>query len=226
MNTILSELFKYQDIKYKEFTSPLLPTVPSDSIIGIRTPQLRKIAKSIFGSNDAEIFLSSLPHAYYEENSLHAFLIEQIKDYNECINALNLFLPYVNNWATCDCMNPKCFRQNAEPLLGEVKNWLKSPHAYTVRYGIKTLMSHYLDDNFCKEYLDLVAGIYSDEYYINMMIAWFFATALAKQWDTAAEYITQKKLPAWVHNKTIQKSVESRRITPEQKEFLKSYKIK
>lgn len=226
MNDILSELLGNSDPKYKNFTSSLIPTVPPEKIIGVRTPILRKIAKNIYNENETVKFMNSLPHTYYEENSLHAFLIEQIKDYDECINALKRFLPYIDNWSTCDCMNPKCLSKHKESLLGEICIWLNSSHVYTVRYAIKLLMSHYLNDDFDENYLYLVSRIHSDEYYINMMIAWYFATALAKQWEAAIPYIVDRKLPVCAHNKAIQKATESRRITPSQKEFLKSYKIK
>lgn len=212
-----------QDLKYKDFQSKLLPTVDRDTVIGIRTPMLREYAKKIKDTAEAKEFLSSLPHFYYEENNLHAFLIEQIKDYDACIAEINRFLPYVDNWGTCDSMRPKCFKKNTDKLLFEVEKWLDSPHTYTVRFGIETLMSHYLDEKFDKRFLARVGGIGSDEYYVNMMIAWYFATALAKQYDAAVKYVTEYRLDTWTHNKTIQKAIESYRITDEQKAFLRGY---
>ena len=218
-------LFKYQDLKYKDFQSKLLPTVSPEKIIGVRTPVIRKIAKEISGSKKASNLLNQLSHKYYEENNLHAFLLESIKDFDLCVKEVNRFLPNVDNWATCDGMRPKCFAKNTDKLLLEVKNWLKSDHTYTVRYAIGMLMAHYLDAGFDESYLKMVSSVKSDEYYVNMMIAWYFATALAKQWESAVVYIEQKRLPVWVHNKTIQKAVESYRITDEQKIYLRKFKI-
>ncbi|MBQ6998828.1 MAG: DNA alkylation repair protein [Clostridia bacterium] len=218
-------LFKYQDLKYKDFHSKLMPTVNLETIIGVRVPVLRKIAKEISGSKKSSDFLNRLPHKYYEENNLHAFLLESIKEYDLCIKEVNRFLPYVDNWATCDGMRPKCFAKNTDKLLLEIENWLESDHAYTVRYAIGMLMVHYLDAEFNENYLNMVSSVKSDEYYVNMMLAWYFATALAKQWESTIPYIEQNRLPAWVHNKTIQKAVESYRITGEQKNYLRKLKI-
>lgn len=223
---ITKELFKLQDLKYKEFNQKLIPTVNPDTVIGVRTPALRSFAKKISGSDEAKSFLESLPHKYYEENNLHAFLMENIRDYGECTAELNRFLPYVDNWATCDCMRPKCFKGHKAELLGKIENWLKSEHVYTVRYGIGMLMTHFLDGDFKPEYLEAVAAVKSEEYYINMMIAWYFATALAKQYEAAVKYIEENRLDVWTHNKTIQKAVESYRITAEQKTYLRRLKRK
>ena len=202
-----------------------MPNIDRDAVIGVRTPQLRAFAKKIKGSKDAEELISQLPHRYYEENNIHAFLIETIKDYNECINALDLFLPYVDNWATCDMMTPKVLKKDLRALLSKIRVWIRSGHVYTVRYAIKLLMSFYLDDEFDVEYLDIVSSVCSNEYYINMMVAWYFATALAKQYEVTVVYIESKKLSPWVHNKAIQKACESFRITDDRKKYLKTLRI-
>lgn len=225
VNDIRNHLFDLQDLKYKDFHCKLIPTVDSDSVIGVRTPMLRKLAKEIT-SEEAEKFLKDLPHKYYEENNLHGFLIEKINDYDKCIEALNNFLPYVNNWATCDMMSPKVFKKNKAQLLNEIKSWMAAEDTYTIRFGIGMLMKYFLDEDFKPEFLSQVAEIKSDEYYIKMMIAWYFATALAKQYDAAVAYLEEMRLCVWVHNKTIQKAVESYRITDEQKEYLKALRIR
>ncbi|MBE6903674.1 MAG: DNA alkylation repair protein [Ruminococcaceae bacterium] len=221
---ITKELFKMQDLKYKEFHSKLMPTVDSQSVIGVRVPLIRAFSKKI--KNEADEFLNSLPHKYYEENNLHAFLIAQTDDFDKCIKMLNVFLPFVDNWATCDSLRPKCFNKNKDKLLCEIEKWIKSKHVYTVRFAIEMLMVYYLDEDFDERYLKTVSEIKSEEYYINMMLAWYFATALAKKWDSTIIYLKNNALPLWVHNKTIQKAVESYRITAEQKEYLCSLKIK
>ena len=226
MDNIKNYLFSLQDTKYKEFNCKLMPTVTPDTVIGVRTPQLRAYAKEVFKSEYAEIFLSSLPHTYYEENNLHGFLIEKIKDYDLCIKHLNKFLPFVDNWATCDQLTPKIFKKHTDKLLKQIEIWINSEHTYTVRFAIKMLMAFYLDENFKPAYPKLVASIKSDEYYINMMIAWYFATALAKQYNETIPYLENKTLDKWIHNKTIQKAVESYRITDEQKTYLRTLKIK
>lgn len=216
-----NELFKLQDLEYKKFHSKLMPTINPDTIIGVRTPDLRKFAK---GLKDYDDFLKDLPHQYYEENNLHGFLISQIKEYDRCIEELNKFLPYVDNWATCDGLKPKCFKKNTDKLLSEIEKWIKSNHTYIVRFAIEMLMTHFLDDEFDERYLEMVANVKSDEYYINMMIAWFFATALAKQYEYAIIYVEKNILPVWVHNKTIQKAIESYRISDDKKRFLRTLK--
>lgn len=223
---IRQELFALQDLNYKAFSSKLMPTVNTDTVIGVRTPQLRALAKRLAKDENIDVFLKNLPHKYYEENNLHAFLLEQIKDFDTCIAALDNFLPYIDNWATCDSMKPKCFAKNADRLLPYIEKWLCGAHTYTVRYGILMLMTHFLDEKFDIRYLERVTQIKSDQYYINMMIAWYFATALAKQYNSAIVFIEQKRLSEWVHNKTIQKAVESYRTTEENKEYLKTLKIK
>ncbi|MGN0539114.1 MAG: DNA alkylation repair protein [Candidatus Fimenecus sp.] len=223
---VQESLFALADKEYKNFHSKLIPTVNPDLIMGVRVPALRKFAKAFGKTELAADFINILPHKYYEENNLHGFLIEQIRDFEDCINALDKFLPFVDNWATCDMTSPNVLGKNTEGLLIKINEWIKSEKTYTVRYGIGMLMRYFLDEKFDSKYPDLVSGIKSDEYYINMMIAWYFATALAKQRESALPYIENKVLDAWVHNKAIQKAVESNRITPEQKLYLKTLKIK
>ena len=223
---IIEELFNLQDKKYGEFQVKLIPTVDPKSIIGVRTPDLRKLAKEIIKSTDYELFINDLPHKYFEENQLHAFIISEIKDYDKCVEEVNKFLPYVDNWATCDQMSPKVFKKNHDKLLSHIKLWINSKETYTIRFGIGMLMEHFLNDDFKEEYLSLVSSIKSEEYYVNMMRAWYFATALAKQYSYAIKYIENEKLDIWTHNKSIQKAIESYRITPNQKEYLRSLKKK
>ena len=226
---IQKELFEMQDLKYRDFHSKLMPTVDKEKVIGVRIPQLRKYASSFLKlSSREEIneFMHTLPHQYYEEDNLHAFIIEKIKDYEECINALNAFLPYIDNWATCDMMNPKVLKKEPERLLEQVKVWMKAKETYVVRFAMGCLMNYYLEENFTTECADLVAEVQSEEYYIQMMQAWYFATALAKQYDAVLPYLLEHRLSMWVHNKTIQKAVESYRITTEQKDYLKTLKRK
>ena len=224
--SIIDDLFKLQDIKYRDFQSKLIPNVPIDYFIGIRTPDLRKYAKELYKSGNYELFLKDLPHKYFDENQLHAFIISEMKDYDKCIEYINEFLPYVDNWATCDQMSPKIFKKNTDKLINEIKKWIKSKETYTIRFGICSLMQYYLDDNFKVDYLDIISKIKSNEYYVNMMRAWFYATALAKQYDATIKYIENNKLDKWTHNRTIQKAIESYRVTDEHKEYLKSLKIK
>ena len=222
---IQSLLFAKQDIKYRDFQAPLFPNIDKEKMIGVRTPELKKLAKELFGSELANKFIETLPHQYFDENQLHAFLISLIKDYKTCLKEVERFLPYIDNWGTCDQLSPKVFAKHKEELVVDIKRWIKSKHTYTVRFAIGVLLQHYLDESFKEEYLELVSKVKSDEYYINMMIAWYFATALAKQYDSTIKYIEDKQLDPWVHNKTIQKAVESYRITNEQKAYLKSLKI-
>ena len=222
---IIDELFKLQDKEYREFQSKLIPNINKERIIGVRTPLLRQLSKKIIKENNYSDFLNDLPHKYFDENQIHAFIISEIKDYDECLFEFNKFLPYIDNWATCDQSSPKIFLKNSDKLINEIKRWIKSKDTYTIRFGIGMLMRIYLDENFKPEYLKMVSNIKSDEYYVNMMIAWFFATALAKQYDSTIEYIKNYKLDKWVHNKIIQKSIESYRISKEKKEYLKKYKI-
>ena len=224
LDNLEKKLFEFQDTKYRDFHSKLLPGVDKETIIGIRTPVLRKFAKEFAKTEDAAEFLKDLPHKYYEENNLHMMIITGIKDYDRCLEEIRKFIPYINNWATCDLPAPKCFQKHKEKLLPEVKKWVSSDQTYVIRYGIGTLMSLYLDEDFMPEYLELAASVRSEEYYVNMMVAWYFATALAKQWEATIPYIEERRLPQWVHRKTIQKAVESYRITPEQKEYLKGFR--
>ena len=223
---IKERLFEMQDLAYRNFHSKLIPTVDKDRKIGVRTPELRKLAKELKGTAEAEEFLSVLPHYYYEENNLHGFLLEYIKDYDACIAELNKFLPYVDNWATCDMMAPKCFKKYLPQLSEQCKLWIADSATYTVRFAVNMLMKYYLDDNFSPEYPELVASIDVEDYYIEMVVAWYFATALAKQYDIILPYLENRCLEAWTHNKTIQKALESYRISTEQKQYLRTLKIK
>lgn len=218
-------LFSVQDTTYKDFHASLMPTVNTDKVIGVRTPRLRKLVKEL-NESEKTAFLKKLPHEYYEEDNLHAFIICEMKDFEDCLGETEKFLPYIDNWATCDSLRPKVFKKNVQKLTPLVERCLKSSHIYTVRYGIGLLLSYFLDDEFDEIYLGKVSEIKSDEYYINMMSAWYFATALAKRWDEALPYITENRLPLWVHNKSIQKAVESLRITPEKKELLRTFRRK
>ena len=225
MNSLQKQLFELQDLKYRDFHSKLLPGIDKEKIIGIRTPQLRKFAKEFAKTEEVVLFLQELPHTYYEENNLHMMLVSWMKDYGACLKEVRRFLPYIDNWATCDLPLPKCFEKHKTELLPEIQSWIMDTHTYTIRYGIGVLMRLYLDEAFLPEFPELVAQVRSEEYYVNMMIAWYMSTALAKQWETTIPYIEQKKLPEWVHRKTIQKAVESYRITPEQKAYLKTFRL-
>lgn len=224
MTDIEKELFRFQDRRYHEFQAKLIPTVDPQTVIGVRTPELRKYAKQLGKGPDASLFLQHLPHRYFDENQLHAFVISGIKDFERCIEEVTRFLPYVDNWATCDQMSPVCFKKHKDELLTHIWEWLESEETYTIRFGIKMLMQHFLDDAFDIAYPRAVAQIRSEEYYVNMMTAWYFATALAKQYDQIIPFIEERRLDEWTHRKAIQKAVESYRITPEQKEYLKSLK--
>ena len=225
LNVISEELFALQDTEYQVFQSKLMPTIPPETVIGVRTPLLRKLAKELAGTPQAEHFLQSLPHRYYEENNLHVFLIEKIRDYDTALAETERFLPYINNWATCDCFCPKVFAKHKAELLIPLRRWLGSDQTYTVRYAMGMLMRYYLDEDFQPEYLAWVAGVHSEEYYLNMMRAWYFATALAKQPDAALPWLTDRRLDVWTHNKTIQKAAESYRIPPEMKQQLRELRI-
>lgn len=226
MSDIRERLFEHRDEKYAEFQAKLTPTVPEERFIGVRVPEVRKLAKEYIKEEEHEKFMKALPHEYYDEDMLHGLLVSEIKDYEECLRECEIFLPYVNNWAVCDIMSPKVFKKHKGELLEKIREWCRSDETYTIRFGIEMLMSHYLDDDFDPSYLEIPAAVKSDEYYVNMMIAWFFATALAKQWDDTISYIEDERFDIWVHNKTIQKAVESRRITDEQKDYLRSKKRK
>lgn len=218
-------LFQLQDKSYRDFQSKLIPTIPVETIIGVRIPALRKLAKEYGKDPESVEFLKQLPHTYYDENILHALLVAEIKDYEVCVKEVEHFLPYVDNWAVCDIFSPKVFRKNKDKLIDKIREWTASGQPYTCRFGMEMLMTHFLDEDFRVEYLGIPVAVHSEEYYVNMMIAWFYATALAKQWDAAVGYIEKKCLDPWTHNKTIQKARESYRITREQKEYLKTLKV-
>ena len=225
-NEIVAELFRLQDKEYARMQAKIIPTVSPDRIIGVRTPALRDFAKSLNKDQDIGEFLSYLPHQYFDEDQLHAFVISLERDFDKCIAEVDAFLPFIDNWATCDQLSPKAFRKEPEKLLPYIQIWIKSDRTYTVRFAIGLLMQHFLDDHFDLKYADEVAGIRSEEYYIKMMIAWYFATALAKQYELVLPYLKDKRLDDWVHNKAIQKSIESYRITDEQKEYLRTLKVR
>ena len=226
VDEIRNELSGMQDVKYRDFQAKLIPTVEPETVIGVRTPQLRKYAGVLLKRDDVQEFLNDLPHKYFDENQLHAFIISGIKDYEKCMTEVERFLPYVDNWATCDQMSPKVFKKHRSELLMKIKEWISSGETYTIRFGVGMLMEHFLDEDYDPAYPEMVSKVRSDEYYVNMMTAWYFATALAKQYESVLPFIENKKLDAWTHNKAIQKAVESYRITDEQKSYLKSLKIK
>jgi len=219
-----TRLFELQDLQYQQFQCKLMPTVDPNTVIGVRVPLLRKMAKEFAKTPEAEIFLGQLPHRYYEENCIHGFLIEEMKDFDFCVAALDEFLPYVNNWATCDMMSPKALKQKTAQWLPVVRRWMHSDQTYVIRFGILTLMRLGLEDAFMPEFLEIVSVIRKNEYYVNMMIAWFFAEALVKQYDAALPYLEQNLLDPWTHNKTIQKARESYRIAPDRKAYLATLK--
>jgi len=221
---IQKELFLRQDKEYMKFLSKLTPNVSEDTIIGVRIPEIRKLAKKLVKNNEYEDFLKELPHKYYDENLLHGAIISESKDFEKCIKLLDNFLPFVDNWAVCDTISPKIFKKYKKELIEKIKEWSQSDKTYTCRFGVEMLMTHFLDEDFKKEYLEMVADIHSEEYYVKMAVAWFFATALAKQWDYAVIYLEDNRLDVWVHNKTIQKARESLRISLEKKEYLKKLK--
>ena len=223
---ITTKLFSLQDTAYRDFQVKLIPGMDAQKEIGVRTPELRKLSKELAKREDIREFLNDLPHQYFDENQLHAFILSGEKDFEKCMEDLERFLPYVDNWATCDQTSPKVFRKHRKGLLDAIRRWIESDHPYTVRFAIKMLMEHFLDEDFDPAYPEMVAEVRSEEYYIRMMIAWYFATALAKQYEAVLPYLEQKKLDVWTHNKTIQKAVESYRITEEQKIYLKSLKRK
>lgn len=223
---IREKLLSLEDKGYKDFQCKLMPTVECERVIGVKVPLLRSYAKEICRAENIDEFLADLPHRYYEEDNLHGFLIEKIKSYDDCVRELNRFLPYVDNWATCDTMRPRCLGKNKEALLSEIKKWLGSGHTYTVRYAIGMLMTHFLSEDFDGQYMEWVAEAECDEYYVNMMVAWYFATALAYRYEDAVKYLTENRLSKWVHNKTVQKAIESYRIDAETKDFLKKLRRK
>lgn len=223
---LIRDLFENRDEKYRDFQSGLIPGVDKELFIGVRTPVLRKLAGKYAAREDIDEFLDTLPHHYFDENQMHSFIISLEKDFDECIKRVDGFLPHVNNWATCDQMSPKVFRKNHDRLVSHALRWLGGKDTYTIRFGALMLMQHFLDDDYKWEYMNVVGSIRSDEYYVNMMVAWYFATAMAKQRDDAVRYIEDRKLPEWTHNKAIQKAVESRRIDDETKAYLRTLKIR
>ncbi|MBQ6321959.1 MAG: DNA alkylation repair protein [Lachnospiraceae bacterium] len=222
---IVAELFRLQDKKYAAMQIKIIPTVDPESIIGVRTPQMRDLARKLVKDEETDSFLKTLPHQYFDENQLHAFVISMEKNFEPCMQAVEAFLPFIDNWATCDQLSPKAFGKEPEKLLPYIRTWICSDQVYIVRFAIGMLMKYFLDERFCTGYADMVVSVRSKEYYINMMRAWYFATALAKQYTSILPYLEDKKLDDWTHNKAIQKSVESYRITPEQKVYLKTLKV-
>jgi len=226
MTSLQERLFGLQDKEYAAFQAKLTPGVPVEQFIGIRVPLLRNFAKEYGKEPEHKEFLLQLPHEYYDENMLHGLLLSNMKDYDECIRMTDAFLSYVDNWAVCDIMSPKIFGKHKQELIQQIRIWSKSSHTFTCRFGLEMLMSFYLDADFKPKYLEIPAAARSEEYYVKMMVAWFFATALAKQWEATLPYLTEHRLAPWTHNKTIQKAIESYRITPDQKEFLRTLKVK
>ena len=224
--SVYERLLSYQDEKYIEFQSKLVPNIDKNTIIGVKTPQMKEIVKEIFGTEEATDFLKVLPHKYYEENLVHFFLIAKIKEFDECVKEVERFLPYIDCWPVCDQGSPMVFKKNHDKLLPLIKKWIKSKHVYTARFGIRMLMNEFLNDDFKEEYLEWVASKNGDDYYLKMMVAWFFATALAKQYDSAIKYIEDKRLDPWIQQKTIQKAIESYRVSDEHKEYLKKLRNK
>ena len=222
--SVYGRLLSYQDEKYKDFQSKLVPNIDKKTIIGVKTPQMRKIVKEVYGTKESTIFLQTLPHQYYEENLIHFFLISKIKDFDECIKEVERFLPYIDCWPVCDQATPLVFKKNHDKLLPLIKKWINSNHVYTARFGIRMLMNEFLNDDFKGEYLEWVATKNGDDYYLKMMVAWFFATALAKQYDATIKYIKNRSLDPWIHKKAIQKAVESYRVSDEHKEYLKKFR--
>lgn len=226
MSEITNHLFELRDEQHALFNSKLIPNIAAQTILGIKTPILRKFAAEIYGTDNARTFLTELPHRYFEENCLHAFVIEKISDINDCINAVEAFLPYIDNWATCDSLKPKAFKKRPDIIREKATEWICSEHIYTVRFGIRVFMDNFLDKNYYCEQPVMISDIHFDDYYVKMMVAWYFATALAKRYDDIIPFIESRALDRWTHNKAIQKAVESYRISPEQKEYLKTLKIR
>lgn len=219
---VQERLYALRDEKYQAFQSKLVPNLPAEVILGVRTEPLRQLAKELFGTPEAEEFLRQLPHGFYEENLLHFFLIALIREPSACIERIEAFLPYVDCWPVCDQATPKCFRKNHSLILPYIKRWIESEHIYTARFGIRMLMNEFLGDDFREEYLEWVASKTGDAYYLRMMVAWYFATALAKQYDKSVVYLEKHRLDAWTHRKAIQKAVESFRVSEEHKTYLRT----
>ena len=222
--TVYERLVPLGSEEYRNFQSKLVPNIPKETILGVRTPDMRKVAKEIKGTEEAKEFLKELPHKYYEENLVHFFLIAMIKDFDECVEAVELFLPYVDCWPVCDQSSPKIFAKNHDKLLPYIRKWMSSDHVYTIRFGIRMLMNEFLGDDFKPEYLEWVAAVKNDDYYVKMMVSWYFATALAKKYDESVVYIEEQRLEAWTHKKAIQKASESFRVSDAHKEYLKSFR--
>ena len=220
--TVYERLSACRDEEYRDFQSKLVPNIPKETVLGVRTPDMRKIAKEIKGTEDAEAFLSQLPHEYYEENLVHFFLIAEIRDFDECVKAVETFLPYVDCWPVCDQSSPRAFARNHERLLPFIKKWIGSEDVYTARFGIRMLMNEFLGEDFRPEYLEWVAAVKGEDYYVKMMVAWYFATALAKRYDESVVYVEERRLEPWTHKKAIQKANESFRVSDEHKEYLKT----
>ena len=223
---IQNALFALRDEQYRDFQARLIPTLAPETMIGVRTPALRALAKELAKDGGAEDFLNALPHRYFDENQLHAFLISGMKDFDRCLAALKRFLPYVDNWATCDQMSPKVFKKHRAALLAQIPVWLASGETYTVRFALGMLMEHFLDGDFDPRYLEWAASLRSEEYYVRMMVAWYFATALAKQYDAALPWLEERRLDPWTHNKTVQKAIESCRIPDARKAHLKTLRLR
>lgn len=219
--TLYRRLEEVKDDAYREFQAKLVPNIPKETILGVRTPEMRKIAKEVFESAERDAFLNDLPHKYYEENLIHFFVLAMIRDFNECVRRVEAFLPYVDCWPASDQATPKSFRKNHEKLLPYIEKWIASDHVYTARFGLRMLMNEFLDADFKEEYLALAASKQGEDYYLKMMIAWFFATALAKRYDETVPYLEQHRLDEWVHKKAIQKAIESFRVSDAHKEYLK-----
>lgn len=224
MKYVTEKLFELQDLEYQAFHSRLMPTINPDVIIGVRTPVLRRFTRDFEKTGYVKDFLAELPHTYYEENNLHGFLLERIQDFDECVREVDRFLPYVDNWATCDLMRPKVFKKHTEELVPHIRRWIAGDEPFTIRFGIEMLMTFYLDEEFKEEYLELVAAVTHEHYYVKMMVAWYFATALAKQHDDALPYLERGVLEPWTHNKTIQKAIESYRVDAETKAYIRTLK--
>ena len=222
--TLYDRLIAVKDEDYRAFQVKLVPNIPAETILGVRTPDLRQIAKEVFASADREAFLKALPHNYYEENLVHFFVLAMIKDFDSCVQGVEAFLPYVDCWPVSDQATPKAFRKNHEKLLPYIRKWIASDHVYTARFGLRMLMNEFLDDDFKVEYLELAANKKGEDYYLKMMVAWFFATALAKRYEETVPYFEERRLDEWVHRKAIQKAVESYRVTDAHKAYLKSLK--
>lgn len=222
--TVYERLLGYQEDEYRDFQSRLVPNISKDTILGVKTPRMRQIAKEFFGTKEGKEFLESLPHKYYEENLVHFFVISMIKDFEEGIKAVERFLPFVDCWPVCDQSSPKVFKKNHEKLIPYIKKWIGSEHTYTARFGIRMLMNEYLGEDFKEEYLEWVALKKGDDYYLKMMVAWYFATALAKQYDSSVIYIEQRRLESWTHKKAIRKAIESFRVSEERKNYLRTLK--